>query len=145
MAGPEAFGSRPYAANRTVSAEVVTVLRGTTKSRGLKLEAYRSRAVVAGDVHELMVTDQREAEPNTTVDSVGLIAFVAVESSGVLLVGSTVMVGGRSLGEVVGFDDTHMPNHQNICVYVDELTDGLGMGVELGTAVQFVMRATGLK
>ena len=138
MAGPEAFGTRPYAANRAVSAEVVTVLRGTTDNRGLKLEAYRSRAVVGGHVHELMVTDQPNAEPNSIVDSVGLIAFVSIVSSGVLLVGSEVMLGERRLGEVVGFDDTHMPNHQNICVRVDEMTDGVQFGVDLESEVRFV-------
>ena len=138
MAGPEAFGTRPYALNRAVSSEVITVLRGTTDNRGLILESYRSRAVVAGAVHELMVTDEQDSGPGSTVNSVGLIAFVAIESSGVLLVGSEVRVGEHRLGEIAGFDDTHMPNHQNICIAVDSMIDGVQLGVDIGTKLQFV-------
>ncbi|MEZ4520947.1 MAG: hypothetical protein R3A46_04775 [Thermomicrobiales bacterium] len=137
MAGPEVFGTNPYAANRPVQGKLVTLLRGVVDNRGLQLESYRSRAVLAGHVHELMTTDEVQAEPGATVDRVGLIGFFAVEISGVLLVGSRISVGGRELGTIAGFDDTHMPNHQNICVKVDEIQDGSSLGYELEALVRF--------
>ncbi|HLT18524.1 MAG TPA: hypothetical protein VKZ96_03625 [Thermomicrobiales bacterium] len=112
----------------------MTVLRGITEERGLRLEAYRSRAVPAGQIHELMVTDQ-PAEPGTIADRVGLIGFFVVEDPGVLLVGAPVRIGDTVIGTIAGFDDTHIPNHQNICLRVDELVDGLGLGVALNDPV----------
>lgn len=125
------FGTNPYAANRPVHGLIVTVLRGVTERRGLQLQEYRSRAVPAGQIHELMLTDEA-AEPGTRVDRVSLLGFFEATSGGVLLVGSTVKVGDSVLGTLAGFDETHMPNHQNICIRVDQLVDGetLGVGVE---------------
>lgn len=137
MSGPDAFGTNPYAENRPVSGELVTVLRGVTDSRGLQLEPYRSRAVLAGQVHELMTTNRADAAPGETVDDVALIGFFEISRSGVLLVGSRVTVGGHDLGTVVGFDDTHMPNHQNICLLVDDFRDGVAMGLSVGDLVRF--------
>lgn len=137
MAGPEVFGTNPYAANRTVSGELVTLLRGITDRRGLQLENFRSRAVIAGHVHELMVTNQPGSGPGDLIDNVALIGFFEVSRSGVLLVGSSVTAGGQRLGTIVGFDETHMPNHQNICLQVDDLRDGVGIGLSVGDLVRF--------
>jgi Family of unknown function (DUF6917) len=137
MSGPEVFGSNPYAENRVISGELVTVLRGVTDERGLKLERYRSRAVGAGQVHELMITDTPGVAPGDTVDRVALIGFVEVSRSGVLLVGSRVMVGEHELGVIAGFDDTHMPNHQNICLQTANLQDGVQLGLVVGELVRF--------
>jgi len=134
LAGPEVFGTNPYVSNLPVSGRIVTVLRGITEERGLRLEAYRSRAVPAGQIHELMVTDQ-PAEPGTIADRVGLIGFFVVEDPGVLLVGAPVRIGDTVIGTIAGFDDTHIPNHQNICLRVDELVDGQGLGVALNDPV----------
>jgi hypothetical protein len=137
VTGPEVFGTNPYVDNRPVTGEVVTVLRGISDRRGLRLEHYRSRAVRRGDVHEIMVTDETDAAPGESVNSVGLIAFVSVTSSGVLLVGASVAVADQPLGTITGFDDTHMPNHQNICLEVEQLTDGVELGLTVGAKVTF--------
>jgi len=141
MAGPDVFGTNPYLDNRPVDGELVTLLRGVTGARNLALEDYRSRAVIAGQVHELMTTDQPEAGPGATVDRVALIGFFEVMNSGVLLVGSEVVIESQSIGVVAGFNDTHMPNHQNICVRVDELHDGASLDLAVGGTVRF--RAAG--
>ena len=137
MSGPDVFGTNPYAANRTVSGELVTILRGVSANRGLALEAFRSRAVVAGQVHELMMTSRTGAAPGDTVDDVALLGFFEISRSGVILVGARVTVGGQVLGTVAGFDDTHMPNHQNICIEVNDLRDGVDLGLTVGELVRF--------
>jgi hypothetical protein len=142
MSGPDAFGTNPYADNRPVSGELVTILHGVTDDRGLVLEAYRSRAVVAGQVHELMTTNRQGVGPGDTVDDVALIGFFEVSRSGVLLIGSRVTVGGHDLGTIAGFDDTHIPNHQNICLQVDDLHDGLDLGLSVGDLVRFAKIST---
>jgi len=137
MSGPEVFGSNPYAVNRSLSGEIVTVLRGVSDHRGLKLEGYRSRAVQAGQIHELMCTDAAGVAPDDIVDRVALLGFFEISRSGVLLVGSRVMVGEYELGAIAGFNDTHMPNHQNICLRTASLTDGVQLGLSLGDLIRF--------
>jgi hypothetical protein len=136
MSGPDVFGADPYSENRAVHGELVTVLRGVSERRGLQLEAFRSRATPSGQIHELMSTDE-PAEPGARVDRVALLGFFEVTSGGVLLIGSEVRVAGRLLGTLAGFNATHMPNHQNICIRVDRLQDGEAMGISIGAAVTF--------
>lgn len=130
MPGPEVFDN-PYRESRDVHGVTVTVLQGKTDDRGLRLEAaYRSRAVVAGSIHELMLTDE-DAEPGKRVDRVGLIAFFEVVQAGVLLVGAEVEIAGKVVGRIAGFDDTHMPNHQNICLVADKLVDARDLDIHV--------------
>jgi hypothetical protein len=137
MSGPAAFGPHVYVAATPVQGRLVVVLRGVTERRGLRLEAHRSRATPRHEIHELMVTDEA-SETGTVVDRVGLIGFFEAEQGGVILVGSSVYLGETLLGTVVGFDETHMPNHINICVRVDTLTDGERLGLQPGDGVRFV-------
>src|SRR5215207_9510601 len=98
----------PYGPKRLVEATVVAALQGTTDQRGLALEVFRSRAMCRHEVHELMVTDEAVG-PTGQADRVGLIAFFEVEVGGIVIVGDEVTVGGRRIGVVAGFDQTHAP------------------------------------
>lgn len=134
MPGPAVFGTNPYVAKSVVSGQVVAVLRGVTDQRGLYLTAFRSRATPAGEIHELMITDE-ECDVETTVNRVALIAFFEVRDGGVILLDDRVTVGNRVVGAVAGFDETHMPNHQNICLR-GALLDGESMQIRVGDAVR---------
>ena len=134
--GPAVFGANPYAAKRALTGRVVAVLRGVTDRRGLYLTAYRSRAVPSGQIHELMLTDE-DAQLESTVNRVALLAFVEIEVGGVLLVGDHVTCGARELGRLAGFDETHMPNHQNICLTGSDFRDGETLGLRLGDELTF--------
>jgi len=106
-----------------VDARVVGVLGNTTERRGMKLISMPSRVIRAGDVHELISTTER-AEPGEAVDDVGYLAWVAFDAPGVLVVGDSVYAVGDLLGEVLGFDETHAPNHMNIVLMTDRLLTG---------------------
>jgi hypothetical protein len=116
-----------------VRGRIVAVLRGVTDHRGLFLTSYRSRAVPNGEIHELMITDE-SADIETTVNRVALIAFFEVTDGGVILLDDTVVIGDQVVGVVAGFDETHMPNHQNICMR-GELRDGESFAIQLGAPV----------
>jgi hypothetical protein len=137
LSGPALFGPDPYASKRPVVGRIVVVLRGVTEQRGLALTDYRSRAVPRGQVHELMLTDEA-ADTGSRVDRVALLAFFEIEAGGVLLVGDRVSCGARELGRLAGFDETHMPNHQNICLVSQDFRDGATQGLELGDELRFV-------
>jgi hypothetical protein len=99
----------------------------------LYLTAYRSRAVPASEIHELMITDE-DCDVETTVNRVALIAFFEVQDGGVILLDDMVTIGDRIVGKVAGFDETHTPNHQNICLR-GELRDGESIEIRVGDAV----------
>jgi hypothetical protein len=134
VSGPAVFGKNPYVAKSDVSGRVVAVLRGVTDQRGLYLTAFRSRAVPAGEIHELMITDQ-DCDVETTVDRVALLAFFEVQEGGVILLDDQVTIGTRVVGSIAGFDETHMPNHQNICLRGD-LRDGESIEIRVGDPVR---------
>lgn len=127
------FGANPYVAKSPVVGRVVAVLRGVTEQRGLYLEMLRSRAVRQHDIHELMITDETAAL-ESTVNRVALLAFFEVVEGGVILENDTVTIGEHTVGVVAGFDETHMPNHQNICLR-GVVADGEALGLEVGQRV----------
>jgi hypothetical protein len=129
----------PYVKKNTVEGIVVAVLDFAAENRGLQLIAQPSRAVKRGDVHELMITDDAEAAPDRIVNPVSYLAFVCIENSGVILRNDSVHLNGKKIGKIAGFDETHMPNHQNIVIQADQRFTGLDKGIELGDTFRFAM------
>lgn len=114
----------PYVSKRTVEGRVVCVLRARSERRGMELEHHPSRAVPAGEIHELALTDDPAAEPGARVERVAYIGFVEIVQGGVILVGDQVTLGAQEIGRVVGFDCTHFPNHMNILVHGPQWSTG---------------------
>jgi hypothetical protein len=129
----------PYFAKRPVPAEVVAVLHAHAASRRLELTVHPSRAVSAGEVHEILGTDERDKGLNSIVDRVGYVACIAIKQSGMILVRDAVFLKGQVVGTVIGFDETHLPNHMNIVIYTPSLLTGHDMGAQLGDEVLFEM------
>lgn len=129
----------PYFAKQSVTTEIVAVLHAHAVARRLELTLHPSRAVCAGEVHELFATDEEGKGLNATVDRVGYIACVAVKRPGMILVKDSVRLNGRVVGTVIGFDETHLPNHMNIVMYAPSLQTGRDIGAELGDEVSFEM------
>ena len=121
----------PYVSKRPVEGRVVCVLDAWSERRGMQLEPHSSRAVTAGEIHELAMTDDPRARPESRVDRVAYIGFVEFVRGGVILVGDRVTLGQRELGEVVGFNTTHYPNHMNILLRNPQWQTGRGLGVAL--------------
>jgi hypothetical protein len=108
---PSVYGDR-----LPVLGEVVALLHITFQDRGLKLIQARSRALLKNEIHELMITDEEGAAPDGGADRVSAIAFFEVKRGGLAVVEDEVLIGGRALGALAGFDMTHMPNHMNVLV-----------------------------
>lgn len=106
---PDLYGER-----RPVEGEIVAILHVSFKDRGLKLLDTKSRAVLEHEVHELMITDEKEAAPGGGANRVLAVAFFEVTRGGLIVTGDEVTVGGRLIGGLVGYDVNHMPNHMNI-------------------------------
>jgi hypothetical protein len=127
----------PYAGKTDVVGRVVCILDARSEKRGMKLLIHPSRALCHGEIHEIAITDDSEAAPDSAVDKVAYLAFFTVEQGGIVLVGDRVIAEDAELGEVVGFDDTHFPNHLNILLGASERKTGPELGLKLGELVTF--------
>ena len=116
-------------------AKVVAVLRGQVPDRNMDLIPQPSRAVKAGDIHEIILTDE-EAAPGSRVGRVAYLAFVEFQRGGILLYGDTVYVGDEPIANLLGYDLSHFPNHMNIVARGD-LRSGEERGLHLGDTIVF--------
>ena len=135
--GSGILDKHPYAAKSDVVGRLVCILDARSEERGMELLIHPSRALCQGEIHEIAITEDPQAGPRNTVDKVAYLAFFSVEQGGIVLVGDRVVSGDVELGEVVGFDHTHFPNHMNILLRARERTTGLELGLRLGDLVTF--------
>ncbi len=112
---------------------MVALLHITFQKRGLKLIQARSRALLENEIHELMITDE-EAAPGGGADRVSAIAFFEVERGGLAVVGDDVILDDSVLGNLAGFDTTHMPNHMNVVVKAESLEEP---PIRVGSRIEF--------
>lgn len=125
------FKQNPYALKRDITGKLCVILDGKLEGRGLELIKPISRAVLSGEIHELIVTDQQEASPGTKVDQIAYIGFFEVTQGGVIVEGDQVYCGDKLLGEIAGFDETHCPNHWNIIIRHDSRESGFERNLNL--------------
>ncbi len=118
-----------------ITAELIVIMDTQSDERGLKLIAPFTRAVLKHQIHELLMTDEREASPGKEVNRVAGVGFIEFTRGGLIVAGDKVWIGDRCLGEVAGFDETHMPNHQNIVIKAEQRSPGVKLGLQLGSKV----------
>jgi hypothetical protein len=129
-----------YAANRPVKGEVVTVLDSTHEARGLKLISTYSRALKKNSIHELIATDETEKKPGDTANRIAYLAFFEVNRGGCIIVGETLYVDDEPIGQLIGFDETHEPNHLNIIIGVKQRHTGPQLKIGLGNKIKFARK-----
>lgn len=135
----KAFKETPYAKKTEITGQLVVVLRGKLDDRGLQLIHPISRAVKSGEVHELILTDEKNSAPGKEVNSISYLGFVEIKNPGVILTGDTVTINDKEIGVIAGFDETHMPNHLNIVIRSDSRKSGEQMGLGLNDQISIIM------
>lgn len=130
-------GKAFYVEKEPVYGAMVGVLGGFVENRHLQLIPQRARALLNGQIHELILTREANAENPGVIDEVSYLGFFMVDRGGMVVAGDEMVVGGQSIGMVLGFDETHMPNHLNIVVQVSDRRDGKDLGVRCGDVVRF--------
>ena len=137
------FKSNPYAKKSDVNGPLTVVLDGKMDDRALSLIVPISRGVKKDEVHELILTDEETARPGAAVNRIAYLGFFVVEQSGVLVEGDQVVLNGQVIGQLAGFDETHMPNHLNIVIKAAERRTGLELSANPGDQIVFQMRTKG--
>ena len=113
------------------------LMDGGVERRGFQLVGYPTRGLRAGELHELVVTDQPGLGTDARVDRVAYQGFVEITQAGVAVRGDRLVIGGREVGVLAGFDECHMPNHLTIVVYSPDWRGGRARGLALGDVVSF--------
>ena len=126
-----------YCQKTEVRGRIVTVLDWAVDDRGLALIPQMSRAVRRGEILELVATDEEAVEPGGTVDKVAYLGFMEVNEGGIVLIGDTIAIDKNDIGEVIGFDETHAPNHLNVVIRMTDLKTGREAEIPLNTLVIF--------
>jgi hypothetical protein len=121
---------------RNVVGDLVVVLQMLRRNRKMHLEAdLASRALMQGEIHELVVTDQEDVSLGSDVLDVAYYGFFEVTQGSVAHVGDELRIGGKLRGRLAGFDTTHVPNHYNIIFKIEHLEHGREAGLEVGDQV----------
>jgi hypothetical protein len=112
-----------YGERSPVEGKVVAILHVNFKDRGLKLIDTKSRAVLKHEIHEIMITDEKKAAPGGGADRVAAICFFEITKGGLIVVSDTVTAAGHKIGDLVGYDENHMPNHLGVILYAPTLDE----------------------
>jgi hypothetical protein len=84
-----------------------------------------------------LLTDEPDAAPGLKVDRIPSIGFIEFSAGGVLVEGDKLVINGKTIGKIAGFDETHVPNHMNIVLKGQERITGLAWGIKGGDEVIF--------
>ena len=123
LAGPK------FSAKVPMVGRWVAVLDHARRDRGLVLNSHSTRCIHAGEIHEFLVCRTPPGQRTGAIDAVSYLGFGEFLVAGVIALGDELWVQGQPLGEVIGFDETHMPNHQNIVIYSDNTACGSELGL----------------
>jgi len=134
------FKKNPYTQKRTIKGSMVVIFNVTLEHRGLNLIAPISRVLNKNEIHELILTNEKNAAPKSIVNNIAYIGFFEVKEGGVIVVGDEVYVGRKLIGKVVGFDDTHIANHQNIILYRHKKKTGTELKINLEDEVEVLAK-----
>jgi len=121
-----------YHSKVDINGKFLVVLDGQLDNRGLNLIQPISRAFSQHTIIELIGTDELDAKPGSMVNNICYIGFVELLNSGVILTGDRVLWNDSEIGVIAGYDDTHMPNHQNTIVLMKERISGKVLGIKRG-------------
>ena len=136
---PRGSGTRGEPIRRPLEARFVGVLDNRNDGRELALIKAHTRVVRRHDIHELILTDEQSAAPGGTVNGVHYIGFVEFEAGGgILAEGDSVNIGGKAIGTIAGFDESHCPNHYNVLIKGPRRITGVELQQQPGDLVIFL-------
>lgn len=112
-----------FSDKKDVKGKWAAVMNHTRKDRGLELSSFKTRCIKEYEIHEFLVCSP-EAAGSNPIDDVCYLGFGEITQGGVVEIGDEVYLGDQLYGEILGFDETHMPNHYNIVIKTDDPKTG---------------------
>ena len=118
-----------YASKLPIRLTLVAVMPDTREDRNLRLSEFVTRCIATNEIHEFLVANKWDGDRDAIFNDVSYIGFMRFEQGGVVAVGEKIMTeDGQVLGEVIGFDLTHAPNHMNIVLASSSTQTGAERG-----------------
>lgn len=124
-----------YHSKADIIGQFVVVLDGHLDNRGLNIIKQISRAFPEKTIIELIASDEKTIQPGSIVNRIAYIGFIEIQNGGVILIGDKIFWNDKEIGVIAGFDDTHMPNHQNVVVYCEKKISGKELGIKVGDKI----------
>ncbi|PIN85098.1 MAG: hypothetical protein COV47_03925 [Candidatus Diapherotrites archaeon CG11_big_fil_rev_8_21_14_0_20_37_9] len=119
-----------------LKAVVSAVMGHKRNDRAMEMSEWKTRCIKAGDIHELLVSTEYTGNHNETLNSFVYLGFFDFKKGGVIEIGDQVTTtSGALIAEIIGFDDTHLPNHINIVAKSKDNKTGEEFGLKPGQKV----------
>lgn len=110
----------------------IAVLEHHRADRGLQANKFITRCFQSGEIHEFLLVESLYASRDEVVHDVYYLGFGKFETPCVLRIGDELALPGNCNATLFGFDDTHMPNHQNIIFAINKPSTGFSLGLLVG-------------
>ena len=114
----------------------VMVLGHDRADREMEKGSFLTRCVQAGEVHELVAVKANTLD-NGKYHGASYLGFVTFNGPAVIYVGESLLIDGKQIGVLGGFDYTHFPNHMNILIETEQPTNGKNLGIIVGQSGEF--------
>ena len=118
-----------FSEKRTLIGKFVAVMNFYKLDRGINITEFRTRCLLKNEIHEFILCSE-DTDPNKPIDNVFYLGFGEFTEGGVMEIGDTLYLSGKLLGTILGFDETHFPNHYNIIIKTSHLQTGMEMGIK---------------
>lgn len=118
-----------FSDKRILIGKFVAVMNFSNPKRGINLTEFRTRCLLKNEIHEFILCAD-DTDPNSPIDKVFYLGFGEFTEGGVMEVGDTLYLDNKPFGTILGFDETHFPNHYNILIRTNNLKTGEELGVK---------------
>jgi hypothetical protein len=114
----------------------VMVLGHDRADREMEKGSFLTRCVQAGEVHELVAVSAKTLDKGK-YRGASYLGFVTFNGPAVIYVGESLLIHGKQIGVLGGFDYTHFPNHMNILIETEQPANGRTLGITVGQSGEF--------
>lgn len=112
------------------------VMNHRRDDRKLVLAEHVTRCIKRFEVHEIFIARYRHRK--NPINNIDYLGFVEFENSTVLKIGDSVKLKGEKIGNIIGFNEDHAPNHMNIVLECPGKTKtGTEFNLGLGDPLEF--------
>jgi hypothetical protein len=118
-----------FSEKRTIKGKFVAIMNFSNPKRGINLTEFKTRCLLKSEIHEFILCAE-DTDPSKPIDKVFYLGFGELLEGGVMEIGDTLYLGDKPFGTILGFDETHFPNHYNILITTKHLQTGLELGVK---------------
>lgn len=120
---------------RTLQARCVQLFVHSSPDRNMDCACWDTRCIKKGEIHEIVTTDGNLIADR--IPRIGFVGFFEFSNGGIVEKGDTILFQGKSIGTVLGFDESHSPNHYNIVIRSQELLTSDSLAMQLEDEISF--------